>query len=333
MADNTRASFRPAWWLPGPHLQTLWQPLFRRNPQPKLRRERITTPDGDFLDLDWHEKGQGPLVLLLHGLSGSSKSAYIRGMQAALAASGFDSVCLNFRGCSGEPNQTSRGYHSGETNDLEWVIASVRERRPGVPLMAAGYSLGGNMLLKWLGEKGNQHGLCAAAAVSAPLRLDLCASRLDRGLSRLYRNQLLRELKDYVRTKIEALRSGEHLEEARKLEALGDLKPIRSFWEYDGRVVAGLYGFKNAADYYAHSSAGRYVAGILCETLIVHALDDPFMTPEVVDLPAPPPTCVQLEISASGGHVGFVGGPHPLRPRYWLEERIVAFFKDHAPPV
>jgi len=321
-------SFKPAWWLPGPHLQTLWQPLFRRRPAPVTRRERLETPDGDFLDVDWLGPDGGPIAILLHGLSGSSRSPYIRGMQSVLAKHGWRSAAMNFRGCSGEPNLTSRGYHSGDTRDLDFVYETLRRRYPESVIAAVGYSLGGNVLLKWLGERGNQVDLMAAAAVCVPLRLDLCAERLDHGVSRLYRNQLLLELKDYVRDKQRHLETIGRHEEAAELAKLGDLSPIESFWEYDSRVVAGLYGFRDAHDYYGQSSARQYLQDIRRPTLVIQSRNDPFMTPAVLPAPDELSLDVSLEVTDSGGHVGFVCGRLPWRPEYWLERRIPAFFNE-----
>ena len=320
--------FKPAWWLPGPHLQTLWQSLFRHRPQPSVQRERLDTPDGDFLDLDWHGPAHGPVVLLLHGLSGSARSPYIRGLQCALAARGWRTAALNFRGCSGQPNRTWRAYHSGETGDLHHVYHHLRRQHPAAPLAVVGFSLGGNVLLKWLGEQVDGVQPLAAVAVSAPLRLELCATRLNQGISRLYRNQLLRELKAFVRWKTAALHKAGLPDEAARLEALGDLGPIRTFEGYDGRVVAGLYGFRDAADYYRQSGARPFLRHITRPTLVLHASDDPFMTPEVVPTASELAPSVRLEVSPSGGHVGFIGGRWPWRPEYWLEQRIPAFLEQ-----
>lgn len=321
-------SFEPAWWLPGPHAQTLWPALFRRQPSLPIVRERLTTPDGDFVDLDWHGADpSAPLVLLLHGLAGSSRSAYIRGMQAACARHGWRSVALNFRGCSGQPNRTARCYHSGDTADVDFAYRLLRQREPRLPLAVAGFSLGGNVLLKWLGENGDAVDLCAAAAVSVPLQLHSCADRLDRGLSRVYRNHLLMELKEYIRNKRVHLHRQGRAGEWAKLRQLGDLSTIRSFWDYDGRVVAPLYGFRDAGDYYRRSSSRQFLGDIRIPTLIVQARDDPFLTPDILPGEEELSPAVRLEITAAGGHVGFVAG-HPTRPRYWLEERIPEFFRE-----
>jgi predicted alpha/beta-fold hydrolase len=328
MNKTVTADFTPAWWLPGPHVQTLWQPLFRVRPKPAAYRERLATPDGDFLDLDWFGPEGRFLVILLHGLSGSSRSPYIRGMQMALANQGLQTVAINFRGCSGHPNHTSRGYHSGETRDFDHVVTTLSQRRPELSLGAVGYSLGGNVLLKWLGERGETATLSAAVAVSAPLRLDLCADRLDNGFSKLYRNQLLKELKDFVNWKREHLEFMGEVVEAQKLQALGDLSGIQSFWEYDYKVVARLYGFESASDYYQKSSARQFLGQIRRPTLIIHSRDDPFMTPAVIPHDTELSASVRLELTDAGGHVGFVSGPLPWRPRYWLEERIPRFMQQ-----
>jgi predicted alpha/beta-fold hydrolase len=290
----------------------------------------LTTPDGDFLDLDWYQSAgnRAPLVVLLHGLSGSSRSGYIVGLQQALAVCGFRSVALNFRGCSGEYNRTAWCYHSGETSDFDHVYRTIRRREPQTPLAAVGFSLGGNMLLKWLGERREGAELFAAAAVSVPLVLNRCADRMDRGFSRLYRDQLLRELKAYIHGKRLHLASIGALGEAERLERLGDLRPIRSFWEYDERVVAPLYGFRDAFDYYRKSSSRQFLGAIRVPTLIVQAADDPFLTPDILPAPDELPAGVCVEVSPAGGHVGFVTGSWPGRARYWLEERIPAFLRQ-----
>jgi predicted alpha/beta-fold hydrolase len=322
------SGFKPAWWLHGPHLQTLWPTLCRRSPALARCRERLETPDGDCVDLDWCGEAPAPIVILLHGLTGSSCSRYIEGMQSALFKRGLRSVALNFRGCSGRPNYTARCYHSGDTADLNFLYRLLRTREPATPLAAVGFSLGGNVLLKWLGEQGKEADLFAAAAVSVPMQLHLCADRMDSGFSRLYRNRLLRELKQYVRQKREYLRRSGNAEEAEKLERLGDLSALRSFWEYDDQVVARLYGFRDVHDYYRKSSSRQFLKAIRTPTLIVQALDDPFMTPAVIPGEDELSPSVYLEITESGGHVGFIAGRVPGRPRYWLDERIPAFLAE-----
>lgn len=314
-------------WARNAHLQTVWAPLFRRHTPPPRRRERFPLPDGDFLALDWTDEDPvRPLVVVLHGLAGSGDSTYVVGIQNALCASEISSVVMHFRGAGGEPNRLARGYHSGETGDLDTLIGGIVARFPQRPLALLGYSLGGNVALKWLGELGGRAPVVAACAVSVPFELAPCSARLDRGFSRLYRDRLLRELVTGIAIKERALRAAGATAEADRLAALGDLSRIRSFREYDDRVVAPLHGFRDADDYYAHSGARRFLADIRRPTLVLHARDDPFMTPAVVPARTEVATCVQLEVSAHGGHVGFVQGS-PWRPRYWLEARIPSWLQ------
>lgn len=322
-------SFTPAWWLNNGHLQTLFPALCRSAPSIQTVRERLPTADGDFVDIDYYGKSGWPLVILLHGLTGSSASIYIKGMQAALHSHGWRSATLNFRGCSGAANLTSRCYHSGETGDLDLLYHSLHKRHPGLPIAAIGFSLGGNVLLKWLGERGGDIGLCAAAAVSVPLRLDLCATRLDSGFSKQYRNRMLQELKAYMRFKHRHLLAIGKREEAEKIANLGDLGQLHSFWEYDQQVIARLYGFDGVADYYRRSSARQFLKDIRIPTLLIQAADDPFMTAEVQPRTDELADCIRFEVTRGGGHVGFISGNNPLRPEYWLERRIPVFLRSY----
>lgn len=317
MTGTVRDSdFQPAWWLPGPHLQTLWPALCRRLPPVGVRRERLELADGDFVDLDWSLNPAGPVVVILHGLEGSSASGYARGLLAAAVRRGWRAVVLHFRGCSGQPNRLARSYNAGDTVDLAAVVEELRRREPATPLAAVGYSLGGNVLLKWLGETACCP-LAAAAAVSVPLVLDLAAQRLQRGFSRLYQRHLLRNLKAAYRRKFRH-RTDLPL-------PLAGLAGLRDFYAFDDRVTAPLHGYAGVHDYYARASCRQYLKNIRTPTLILHALDDPFMRPAVVPAAAELSPWVILELSRHGGHVGFVAGGLPWRPRYWLEERIPAF--------
>jgi uncharacterized protein len=322
--------FKPAWWLRNGHLQTIYPALWRRIKRPpQLHRERLATRDGDFIDVDWCGAGSGPLVILLHGLTGSSRSGYIAGLQSTLHKQGVRSVTLNFRGCSGEPNNLARSYHAGETEDLSFLYHLIREREPDIVLSAVGFSLGGNVLLKWLGEQGSNIGLKAAVAVCVPLLLSECANKLDKGVSRMYRNRLIKELKGYVVDKQRTLmREGRHAE-AEKILRIGSLASIQSFWQYDDKVVAALHGFENVRHYYDESSSRRYLRDIKVPTLLIQAKDDPFMTKAVLPLAAELSASVILELTQGGGHVGFVTGSNPFKPLFWLEQRIPAFLASH----
>jgi predicted alpha/beta-fold hydrolase len=322
----TQTTFKPAWWLSNSHLQTIYPALFRRAPNPPdYRRERLETPDHDFIDIDYCGAGKQPLVMLVHGLTGSSQSGYIKGLQSALFKQGLRSVALNFRGCSGSSNNRARSYHSGETEDIQFLYQTLRQREPNTPLAVVGFSLGGNVVLKWLGEQGSRLDLFAAVAVSVPLLLGICATKLDNGLSKLYRGKLLGELKAYMHNKLQHLDSTGQAQEAMKVRELGDLSAINSFWQYDDRVVAKLHGFNDVHDYYRRSSSRQYLKSIAVPTLVIQAIDDPFMTREVLPGLNEVSPQVQLEFTKYGGHVGFISGLIPFRPEYWLERRIPEF--------
>lgn len=321
--------FEPAWWLKHPHLQTIYPALLRKNPTPpQLHRERLYTPDHDFLDIDLCGTGTAPLVILLHGLTGSSKSGYITGLQIALLQQGYRSVTLNFRGCSGEYNRLARCYHSGETEDIHFLYQTLRQREPNTPMAVIGFSLGGSVLLNWLGKQGDQISLFAAVAISVPLVLNDCATKLDHGFSRLYRRNLLRELKQHILEKQQHLIKLGAIDEAQKIRELGDLSAINSFWQYDNQVVAPLHGFANVHDYYQRSSARQYLKSITVPTLLIQALDDPFMTRKVLPDASELSPAVRMEITRGGGHVGFVTGNNLFKPIYWLEQRILTFLNQ-----
>ncbi len=316
----TSSDYRAPWWLRSAHLQTMFATLFRRNPSLRLRRERIELDDGDFLDLDWTPRAHGPVVLVLHGLEGSSNSPYAWGMLEIAHAHGWRGVVMHFRGCSGEPNRLPRSYHSGDTRDLAKVVSHLRAGTHVPVLAAVGYSMGGNVLLKWLGERGAGAPLAAAVAVSVPYTLSLTADRLTQGLSRIYQRRLIGDLRTKLHRKFSDCASPIDLERAHS---------SRNFWEFDDRVTAPLHGFEDVHDYYSRSSSRQYLGNIKIPTLMLHAEDDPFTTPEVLPSRDELSPSIVLEVSARGGHVGFIHGSLPWRPRYWLEERIPLFLEKH----
>ncbi len=292
-----------------------------------MDRERVELPDGDFLDLDWVARAGGtttmdrePLVLVLHGLEGCAESGYALEMYRALVREGLAPVGLNFRACSGEPNRLPRMYHSGETGDLAHVLHLLRRRYPERRLGVAGFSLGGNVLLKFLGERsGPSHANGtpgAAVAISVPFDLSAGAEWIERGFSRVYRRYLVRRLHRKVRRKRAILEP--HVDVERVLDA-------RTFREFDDAATAPLHGFAGAEDYYRRSSSSPFIAAIDVPTLVIHALDDPFVPPEAVPREAlqQNPT-IEACISERGGHVGFVTGP-PWRPRFWAEREAARF--------
>ena len=315
--------FVPAAGLGNPHLQTLWGPLLRRNLPLERHRERIWLADGDFLDLDWAgpHRLDAPLVLVLHGLTGSSNSPYVVGLQQSMTAEGWASVALNWRGCSGEPNLLSRSYHSGASEDLAAVIAHLRALRPLAPLYAVGYSLGGNVLLKYLGESGVDSQLLGAVAVSVPFRLDECADRIGMGFSKVYQRHFMREMLAYVRDKQRHFKDEGMSEGLAELAALGSLENMRTFWDFDGRVTAPLHGFVDAKDYYRRASSRYYLGEIRTPTLIIQAADDPFVFKHSLPEPEELSPTTEFELQEKGGHVGFVDGSLK-NPSYYLERRI-----------
>lgn len=311
--------WQPPWWCRHRHVQTIWGPLFRR-PRIAFRRERFTTRDGDFVDLDWIDgPAASPVLLLLHGLEGSSSSHYAAGMGALAQARGWRAVVLNFRGCSGEPNRLPRLYHAGETGDLDDVIETLVRRDPTVRIAGAGVSLGGNVLLKWLGERGETTPaqVVAAVGISVPFDLAACARALDVGFQRLvYTNNFLHSFRAKVRDKARAYPGFVDVEAACR---------ARTFSEYDRAVTAPLHGFADEVDYWTRSSSGPWLAKIRRPALLINALDDPFIPSSSLPAAATLPDGVRTEFVPRGGHVGFVAGRWPWRVESWAERRAVEF--------
>ncbi|HET7312819.1 hydrolase [Salinisphaera sp.] len=320
----TTSEFKPAFWLRNPHAQTLFASLMRSLPPLAVEAERLELDDGDYIDLSWLPAAglaeDAPLVVVLHGLNGSLESKYARGLLREVAAHGGRGVLMHFRGAS-KPNRLSRSYHSGETGDLGIVLARLRERYPQAPLAAAGYSLGGNVLLKYLGEQGSESLLTCAAATSVPYDLKTCAYAVQRGLSRIYQAHLINGMREIVEAKI---RDG-------IIEPLPDLHRLRDFPSFDNAVTAPLNGFADAYDYYARASSRSFLKGIRTPTLILHARDDPFMSPDVVPRADELSDAIRFELSENGGHVGFVSAGRFGAPVYWLEERIPSYFRGRLP--
>jgi len=314
-------SFTPAPGLSNPHLQTIWPFLVRRWRSVPLARERLELPDGDFLDLDWAGGNSGPVTVIIHGLEGCSGSAYVQGLMRALALDGQRSVAMHFRGCSGPPNRLPRSYCAGETNDIGQAVRHIRRRTGDEPLFVVGYSLGGNALLNWLAATEDGAGVDGAVAVSVPFLLREAANRMGSGASKLYQWYFLNRLKTSYRRKF-----GSRNDAPVPLESLPRLG---NFFDFDNAVTAPLHGYRDVDDYYARASCRQRLGAIGIPTLILHAIDDPFMTPLAVPRRDELSPAVTLELTAHGGHVGFVGGT-VLKPQYWLEERILRFLQQVA---
>jgi len=319
----TESEFIPAWWLRGAHAQTVWPTLMRADIELTLRPERLELWDGDFVDLAWSDQGlssKSPLVILLHGLGGNIQSAYVKGLLNACNLRGWRAVLMHFRGCSGEPNRLARSYHSGDTDDLDFLLRTLEQREPDTVKAAVGISLGGNVLLKWLGEHPDQSYIQASISVSAPLELRMAANHMVRGVSRLYQYWMLKQLHQHVRDKVKR---------SRLPIQLSQLDQWNCFWSFDDNVTAPLNGFSHVHDYYIHSSSRYYLNSITTPTLILHAEDDPFMPTTVLPSASELSPVVSLELSKQGGHVGFISGNMPGRAEYWLDQRVPAFFQDY----
>ena len=312
----TPSTFIPAWWLRGPHRQTIFPSLCRRRISPSLKRERIELPDGDFIDLDWSGKTSGTVVLVVHGLEGSLESHYIGGLLTTLAEAGYNAGLMYLRNCSEEQNRLARSYHSGESGDLDFVVQHILKKFPGQPLVVIGFSLGGNILLKWLGEQKDSSPLHSAIAISVPFDLNSAALNLEKGLSRIYQRHLLDKLRNSVRKK-----AARHPPPV----PVENLHELQTFRQFDDQITAPLHGFRDVDDYYTQSSSKQFLKDIRTPTLVIQAEDDPFLPADALPVDSELSPSVTLELSSRGGHVGFISGANPLKPQYWLEQRILQF--------
>lgn len=314
--------YRAAWWVPGRHLRTLWSTMMRSRERVPTRRERWDTPDGDFVEL--HRVGAldgQPRLVILHGLEGSARSHYARGLLAAARRRQWAADLLIFRSCGDEPNRLLRSYHSGETGDLDFVVRRLIDANPEQPLVLTGVSLGGNVLLKWLGESGDRTPpqVAAAAAISVPFDLALGSRYLQRGFSRLYESYFLRSLRKKAIGK--AARFPGSLDSAA-------ISRATTLWDFDDVVTAPINGFRDAKDYYDKSSSIHWLARIRVPTLLLNARDDPFLPACVLDevrTIAQSNAALHVEFVAKGGHVGFISGVAPWRPTYYAEARASEF--------
>lgn len=340
--------FRPAWWLPGPHAVTIWGKFGRKEPAPPLRWETLDTPDGDFLELAHLDtsapaieyasalranavasdnaaarfaKDETPRLFVMHGLEGSANATYARGLMREASARGWNVTVMSFRTCGPTPNRASRSYHSGETSDPLLALEHLATLQPNAPLAAVGYSLGGNVLCKLLGEQGDGmlRQFKAAVAVSAPFDLARASRYIGQGFGKVYENAFLRSLVPKARAKMQR-----HPE----LASLKPLVNVRTIWDFDDQFTSPVHGFADAADYYAKSSSLQFLKNIQRPTLLLSAVDDPFLPPAVLDdvkkVAATNPV-LTTEFPAHGGHVAFVAGPSPKRVFYYAEWRAAEF--------
>lgn len=320
-------SYQAPAWLPGGHAQTIYPVLIRR-PRVTYRRQRVDTPDGDFIDFDWLDVpgtvATTPLVTLFHGLESGSSAHYALSLMRHLSSIGWRGVVPHFRGCSGEPNRLPRAYHSGDYSEVAWMLATIRAQAPAAPLFAAGVSLGGSALLNWLGREQNHARslLRAAAAVSTPLDLKAAGIAIDQGFNRIYSRHFLQTLVP------------KGLALARRFPGTLDTAAIRrvdSMYSFDAAVTAPLHGFAGTDDYWVRASSKPWLKAVAVPTLVLNAKNDPFIP--VTSLPdrGEVSSAVALEQPEDGGHAGFPEMPFPGRFG-WLPRRLVAFFRTAGSP-
>lgn len=328
MADRpSEYTYRPAWWVPGPHLQTLWGRLARRRERVPIRSERMRMPDGEEVELQRMAASRAgadvPHLIFLHGLEGTVRSHYVPGLFDQAGRRGWSADLLLFRGCGAAPNLAPRFYHSGETADLGEVLRRVIAEAPDRTVVLAGVSLGGNVLLKYLGERGADlpRQVAAAATLSVPYDLARGARFISQGFSRVYERHFLRTLRRKAFAKLH------------RLPGLFDraaLERAATIWDFDEAVTAPVHGFRDAADYYDRSSSLRFLRAIRVPTLLLSAYDDPFLPAPVLDdvrAEAAENPYLHTEFVSRGGHVGFVSGRVPWRPLYYGEWRVVDFLE------
>lgn len=322
--------FRPAWWLPGPHLPTIWAKFARRVPPAHDRIERWPTPDGDSVSVALVEPRRpgAPTLALLHGLEGTVRSTYAQGLLHQARLRGWGAAMLLFRTCDGRIPEVPRLYHSGETTDTDFFVRRLVGDRPGAPLLLVGVSLGGNVLLKWLGEQGDgvPTEVRSAAAVSAPFDLGAGARWLETGFRRVYVRHFVRSLKRKAETVLER---HPHLPVDRRR-----LSIAQTFWEFDDAFTGPVHGFADAGDYYTRSSSIHFLSRVRVPTLLHAAEDDPFIPPVVLERvrqAAAANPAFTVDFTGKGGHVGWVAGP-PWAPEYPMERRVVGWFEGALEP-
>ncbi|WP_434932042.1 hydrolase [Shewanella sp. HL-SH5] len=313
--------FTPPWWAANPHIQTIL-PFMFKVAKPDTFRQRQELPDGDFIDLDWLGQPQNgdPILVIAHGLEGSTESHYVRRILVEANKAKLCSVVHHHRGCSGEPNRLARSYHSGDFDDLAFTLKQLKTYYPDSALYAVGYSLGGNVLAKYQGSKRNQSLLDRAVIVSAPLTLSACAKKLESGFSKVYQSHLIKRLQEKMLEKLD-----NHNLVAQMPLNKAELQQLSTFYQFDDKVTAPLHGFAGVDDYYSRSSALNLLKHISNPTLIIHAKDDPFMTEAVIPTQDELSAAIHYELHLSGGHVGFIDGGWPWKPKFYLENRIIDF--------
>ena len=321
---NTPPRYRAPAWLPGGNLQTLYPALLAPRPRVRYRRQRWDTPDGDFIDLDWSESqdsGSGikdrarPLLVLFHGLEGSSNSHYARALMHAARQRGWQGVVVHFRGCSGEINRLPRAYHSGDSTEIDWILRQLRTLHGDGPLFAVGVSLGGNALLKWLGEQGEAaHAVVQrAAAISAPIDLHAAGNALEQGFNMVYTKNFLATMK---RKSLAKLHVHPGLFDETRLRA------TRTLREFDDLITSRLHGYDGVDDYYTRASSKPHLVRIAVPTLLLNARNDPFLPGTTLPDPVELSAAVTAAFPDQGGHVGF---PDDKGTLTWMPQAVIEF--------
>lgn len=330
MTDDNRqivaSPFRPPRWLRNRHLQTILASMpWAYARFPTIRREILQLPDGDETAVDWLVQDEppprnAPLLLVLHGLEGSARSSYARMLMTRAEQLGWHCCVMHFRDCGDYSNRLPRRYHAGETNDVRFFLSQLESSEEFGPVAAVGYSLGGNVLLKYLGEAADTTPLKAACAVCVPLNLYVCAEALNRDFSRVYQAYLLKRMKNALRRKFNPHTAAFDWDKAMAAVTFG---------EFDDVVTAPLHGFSGMSDYYDRASAIGFLRSIERPTLIVNAIDDPFMTPDVIPATDMLSEHITFEVSQHGGHVAFIDGGTPWKPHFYLPDRIAEFLAPY----
>lgn len=314
-------------WLVGPHVQTIYPAWFGRPAQIDYGRERWATtphgkPDGDFIDVDRVATTVGahnqPMVVQFHGLEGSSQSPYARNVMAEAARRGWRGIVPHFRGCSGVPNRLPRAYHSGDSTEIDWILRRIKAEAPEQPLYVAAVSLGGNAVLKWLGEQGEAAGkiVNAVVAISAPLDLMASGAALEAGFCKLYTKNFLLSMKQKSLAKLA------HFPDAYDGKQVRQARTLR---EFDNVVTAPLHGYKDTDDYWTRASSKPGLVDIRVPTLLLNARNDPFLPAAALPRETEVSRQVTLDFPAQGGHAGFLSAPFPGNGK-WLPQRIFHFF-------
>lgn len=312
--------FEPAWWLNHPHLQTIWTETMRPLVEIPVEYEKFVLRDGDTIDLAWSQTGFENTVVLLHGLGGSVFSPYMRGMIATLNKLNFNTVTIHFRGCSKEPSHSAKMFHGGLTTDVIDILEGLNSRLKSRNLFAIGFSIGGNILLKYLGEQKRDTPLTAAVAISTPFLLASTQEALSLGFSRIYQYYLLIKVKYAVIRKFMSQKD-DHVD-------IMSIFMARNMKDFDNLFTAPMNGFRDADDYYKQASSFHYLANIEIPTLVVHAKDDPFLPADAIPKAKDLSPHVELLLTENGGHVGFVSGDSPRHAEYWLEKVVPHFFES-----